>query len=152
MSRLKDISEQSEEEYFLKKVEKTPLSSYIPKNKDKGEKLKSDLSLPKISEDRIRANGIAWMRSQGWKVRTIYMGGIPVGGGRLAINPAKGIPDCIVFLKNHSKKIWIEWKKSHGGIISPEQQEWHRDLRACGEYVYVISSLEQLKEDLKEWV
>ena len=152
MSRLKDIPEQSHSEYFLGTSELVPLSKYIPKEKPKGERLKGIKGAPKLSEDIVRDKCTTWMRYQGWTCKTIYTGGIPIGNGRLATNPSKGIPDCLVFIPKFTSIIWIEWKKSHGGILSPEQTQWHKDLRFCGQFVYTISSIEQLKEEMKGWL
>ena len=86
--------------------------------------------------------------------RTVYLGGIPVGMGKLASNPIKGFPDTIVmnpFAKETKRFVLIEYKKSHGGILSQEQINWHAELRACGITVFVINSVNQLMEEFIGW-
>ena len=152
MSRLKDIPEKTYEEEFLGTSELIPLKKYIPKNIDKGEKLKAHKDAPRLSEDEVIHKCTKWIKMQGWAIKTLYTGGIPVAGGRRAPNPCKGIPDSIIFIPKHSQIIWVEWKKSHGGIISQEQAQWHKDLRSCGQMVYVISSYEQFIKEMEAWL
>jgi len=124
-----------------------PLSAYMAKKV--GTKVIPKKTLvAKLSEDQVKDQCVTYLKSRGWESITIYTGGIPIGGGRYAENPAKGIPDTIA--KKVPKKVWIEYKKSHGGIVSPEQAWWHTWLRACGDTVLVVNSLEVLKEGMNE--
>lgn len=143
-SRLDEMSKDSLEaaaNYSLK------LSDYMGKKKvgikvvAKSDKIQSEDEVVKECKDYLKKNG--------WDPRTIYTGGIPIGFGKLAANPAKGIPDCIAFNKKTGKMIWIEYKKSKGGIISDEQNEWHKLLRIAGHTVHIINSLKLLKEVLE---
>ena len=122
------------------------LSDYM--KKPIGKKI-SNLSGKKVqSEDEVIYDCVEHLSSRGWECTTLFTGGIPVGGGRYAPNPAKGIPDS--FNTKGSKCAWIEYKKSSGGILSAEQETWHRRLRICNHIIFVVNSLESLKEQMNE--
>lgn len=107
------------------------------------------------SEDAVKAECIEWLKSLNYVSRTVYLGGIPVGFGRLAPNPIKGFPDTIVmnpYTYLDKRFCLIEYKKSHGGVLSQEQINWHAELDACGVKVFVINSLEELKAQFTEWL
>lgn len=76
---------------------------------------------------------------------TVYVGPIPTGPGVMATNPLKGFPDQIVYSLIQGKMFFIELKRNSGGVLSPEQQTWHHDLKRCGQTVVVITSAEMLK-------
>ncbi len=44
--------------------------------------------------------------------------------------------------------IWIEYKKSKGGVISFEQESWHILLKNSNQEIYIVTSLQSLKEQL----
>ncbi len=100
-------------------------------------------------EDAVISECKKYLSNLGWASVTLYMGGIPARG-RLVKNPAKGIPDKIFFNFSKKKLIWIEFKKSHSGIVSNEQKAWHMMLRHCGQTVFLVNSLESLIEQLIE--
>ena len=129
-------------------IERKPLSFYVKKGV--GTKLKSDVTSHRQSEDQVVAQCTRYLKNLGWEDKTIYTGGIPLPGGRYATNPAKGVPDKLFFNIKLKRKIWVEFKKTVGGIISPEQQWWHDMLRLCGDEVYVVNSLESLISQLTE--
>jgi hypothetical protein len=104
----------------------------------------------KLSEDQVISVCTPFLKQQGWISHTLFTGGIPIGSGRYATNPCKGICDAICFHMTKNKLIWIEYKKSHGGIISADQEYWHKSLRECGQIVFVVNSLESLKEQYNE--
>lgn len=104
------------------------------------------------AEEEVVKQCTDYLRKNGWVTKTIYTGGIPIGSGKYATNPAKGVPDCIMFHIGTKKIVWIEYKKSHGGIVSQEQKEWHNLIRYCGGEVWVVNSLKLLKELLDETV
>lgn len=104
----------------------------------------------KLSEDQVISVCTPFLKQEGWTSHTLFTGGIPLGSGRYATNPCKGIPDRICFHQQTGKMLWIEFKKSHGGIISPEQQYWHTQLRKAGCVVFLVNSLESLKEQYNE--
>jgi hypothetical protein len=121
-----------------------PLSFYVKKGI--GTKVKGDVTPHQQSEEQVVTSCTRWLKASGWTVRTLFTGGIPIGGGRYATNPCKGIPDCIVFNISAGETIWIEFKKTKG---SPEQSEWHHQLKRCGQTILVVTSLESLKEQLE---
>lgn len=101
-------------------------------------------------EDVVIAECVKYLSGLGWSSITLYTGGIPLPGGFRGKNPAKGIPDKIFFNFSKKKLIWIEFKKSHAGIVSNEQKAWHMMLRHCGQIVFLVASLESLIEQLTE--
>lgn len=101
------------------------------------------------SEEEVVKQCTDYLRKNGWQTRTLFTGGIPVGGGKYVTNPAKGIPDSINFHVGTKRMVFIEYKKSHGGILSPEQKEWHNLLSHCGCEIWLINSLKLLKEFLE---
>lgn len=102
------------------------------------------------SEDQVIAQCKKYLFKAGWNPVTLFTGGIPLGGGRYATNPAKGIPDSLVFHLETGRMVWIEYKKTVGGRITPEQKTWHTWLEKCGQTIWVVNSLETLKEKLQE--
>jgi len=102
----------------------------------------------KKSESYVVSTCRTYLKKNGWTPITLFTGGIPLGGGKYATNPAKGIPDSINFHTN-GQILWIEYKKKEGGIISDDQRIWHNTLRRGGYHCIVISSLKELKEYLK---
>ena len=128
---------------------KTEVSKSVYKSSNKGGKtVKKDKVESGKLERKVHSECADWLKNhRGIIAKTIYTGGIPVGG-RLVSNPAKGIPDMIVFNLNKSKMYWLEFKKTDGGVLSVEQLEWHSWIRKCGGTVHVITSLTMLKEVL----
>lgn len=104
--------------------------------------------LKKRSEDSVRKACNKWLKDNNWIQYTLFTGGIPIGGGKYATNPAKGMPDCIAFHRTTKRTIWIEYKNSEGGIVSIDQKDWHYLLKLCGNELYVIHSRKQLEEIL----
>lgn len=99
-----------------------------------------------LTEKQVKDQCFRWLKSHGWICRTIFTGGIPKRGGGFALNPCKGIPDAICFNTNY--KIWIEFKRQTGGVLSIEQRFWHALLRAAGDTVLVIDEVKKLKQEL----
>lgn len=116
----------------------------IPKPLKKSERVYSENDVVKKCNKYLKDNF--------WLPKTMFTGGIPIGGGKYATNPCKGIPDCIAMNMKLHLTIWIEYKKSHGGILSYEQQVWHKLLRLSGQTVFVVNSVASLKEQLSEFL
>src|SRR5271156_1242470 len=53
-----------------------------------------------------------WLRSQGYEVKTIFTGGIPIGNGALVPNPCEGVPDAMVFDYRRKELFFIEYKRT----------------------------------------
>lgn len=102
------------------------------------------------SENVVRKACNTYLKDNGWIVKTIFTGGIPISGGGYAVNPAKGIPDCIAFHRPTKRKLWIEYKNSEGGVLSIDQKDWIYLLTLSGDEVHVISSKKQLIEAINE--
>ena len=92
-------------------------SKYIKPQSDPDQKIKHPKDIYESGKDEkeVRKECNDWLKSQGWIVKTIYTGGVPVAGGRLATNPCKGIPDTIVFKGN--KKYGLSIKEIQEGIL-----------------------------------
>lgn len=149
MSKLRDMllnTGLSAKEYFAQAT--SDKKEFIKPKEDKDQKIKhpKDPYESDKDEDTVRKECNQWLKSQGWIVRTIYTGGIPVNGGRLATNPSKGIPDTLVFKGN--KKYWIEYKRTSGGHTTIYQRDFHYLLKATGDKVLIITSLTMLKKEL----
>ncbi len=115
----------------------------------RGIKVAKDLLQQGKLEKSVRNECNDYMRKQlRFQVVTLYTGGIPTGGGKLATNPAKGIPDTLVFNLFKKIKFWVEYKRNDGGIISQAQLNMHAFLKACGDIVIVTTSLPDLKSQL----
>lgn len=104
----------------------------------------------KKSEDQVVKTCNAYLKKNGWYPHTMFTGGIPIGGGRYASNPCKGIPDCIAFNPTLRKLLWIEYKKEEGGVLSTEQKIWHERLKRTDQLIFVVNSLKSLKQQLEE--
>jgi hypothetical protein len=102
------------------------------------------------TEKQVVASCRTYLKKQGWVTKLVYTGGIPIGFGKLAANPCKGIPDCLAFHVPTQTFLWIEFKKGSGGILSEEQMAFHALLRSCGQTVLVTNSLATLKAQLNE--
>ena len=142
-SKLADIPEKSFKEEYLMPLVKDPLKKYMPKPK-----VSSGIKVQDAEDDLLEAQVkdrcLLYLKQQGYIGVTIYTGGIPTASGRKVTNPAKGIPDCLVF--KGSFTVWIEWKRGKGGKLSPEQIVFHKLLRDSGHTVWVVNSLKVLKE------
>lgn len=149
MGKLRDLLLESglpAKEYFNQDT--SDKAKYIKPKEDIDKKIKvpNDPYEKGKNEDTVRSECNKWLKETGWIVKTIYTGGIPVAGGRLASNPAKGIPDTIIFKNN--KKYWIEYKRTENGHTTIFQRNFHYLLRATGDKVLIISSLTMLKKEL----
>lgn len=123
-------------------------SSYYLKSRQLGTKV-AQTGAKVQSEEGVVKQCTEYLRKNGWTTKTLFTGGIPLGSGKYATNPAKGIPDSINFHIGTKRMVWIEYKKSHNGIISQEQKDWHNLLTHCGCEVWVVNSLKILKEYLE---
>ncbi|WP_186648926.1 hypothetical protein [Fluviispira vulneris] len=124
-------------------------NKHIRPQKKAGIKLSKPQSGGQLERD-VRASCNGYMRDfLKFTAVTLFTGGIPTRSGYLAPNPAVGIPDTLVFNKFKRIVFWVEYKRNFGGVLSPEQQKMHADLQACGAIVLVVTSLDDLKSQLK---
>jgi hypothetical protein len=146
MGKYKDILDSAEtfEEHFMKPV--GTKSTGIPKNTPKV-KVANDKFTSGQIEKLVRDQCNTFLKNNGWVVKTIYTGGIPVMG-RLVPNPCKGIPDTICFNIVTKRRIWIEYKRNEGGKLDIEQIKFHELLTMVGDEVFVVTSLKTLQEML----
>lgn len=102
---------------------------------------KSDNSTP--TEHLEQRNFVMWFRQT---YRPIRIFAIPNGGYRGKTEALKlkvegvspGVPDLYV----PDWKLWIEMKRIKGGVVSPEQKDWHEYLRGIGDTVMVCYGCE----------
>lgn len=99
-------------------------------------------------EDQVKSACLTYLEKRGWESFTLYTGGIPLPSGKRAPNPVKGIPDTILYHPGLGKIVWLEYKRTVGGIVSDHQQQWHDRLRAGGHTVWLVNSLDSLKHHL----
>lgn len=149
MSKLRDklLAEGTEwKEYVMKDTEdKSHLIK--PQNVNVDQKIKNSKDLFEVgkSEKQVRDNCQSYLKNNGWIIKSIYTGAIMLGNIK-ATNPAKGIPDQIIF--KNGVKIWIEYKANNGGHTTIYQRDWHYLLKNSGDIVLIITSLTQLKQEL----
>lgn len=99
------------------------------------------------SEKEVRTECQKYLKTKGWIIKSIYTGAIMLGNTR-ASNPAKGIPDQVIF--KGKNKIWIEYKANNGGYTTIYQRDWHHLLQSTGDIVLITTSLTTLKRQLTE--
>jgi len=94
------------------------------------------LTIPTESDEQI--GFLRWFEMQ---FRGVWIFHIPNGGHR-AISVAKkmkeegvkaGVPDLYV----PSWKLWIEMKRTKGGVVSKDQRAWHEYLECIGDAVII---------------
>lgn len=150
MGKLRDLLLSSglpAKEYFSQDTKDK--AKYIQPKEDPDKKIKvpNDPYEKGKDEKQVRSECNQWLKNNGWIVKTVYTGSIPVANGKLATNPNKGCPDLIAFKDN--KKLWIEYKRTEGGHTTIYQRDYHYLLKACGDIVLIISSLTMLKKELE---
>lgn len=131
-------------------MQETEDKSHLLKPKvdtDQKQKVPKDLYQTGKSEKQVREECQKYLKAQGWIIKSIYTGAIMLGNVR-ASNPAKGIPDQIIFKGN--KKVWIEYKANNGGYTTIYQRDWHTLLKNSGDIVFIVTSLQSLINQLKE--
>ncbi len=87
---------------------------------------------------------VQWMRQTH---PDVWLYAIPNGGHRGASQGARlkaegvtrGVPDLHV----PALRLWIEFKRASGGIVSPDQRRWHDYLRGIGDRVIVARGKEE---------
>ncbi len=147
MGKYKELLETAEsfEDHFMKPTGSK--STGIPKNVPKVKvKVADDKFKTEQVEREVRKACNDWLKKNGWIVNTIYTGGIPLPGGRMAPNPCVGIPDTLCFHIQTKTKMWIEYKRNKGGSLSIDQINFHKLLTMTGDKVLVVTSLPTLKE------
>lgn len=90
---------------------------------------------------------VKWFRQNHSPVRIFA---IPNGGARNITTAARlkvegvsaGVPDLYV----PEWKLWIEMKRTKGGIVDKMQKDWHDYLTKIGDKVIVCHGAEQAKE------
>jgi hypothetical protein len=99
------------------------------------------------SEHIEQARFVSWFRQKykGVRIFAIANGGwrSPATGARLkAEGVSRGVPDLFVPAHN----LWIEMKRSKGGVLSPEQRDWINYLEMLGNTVFVCHGADHAKD------
>ena len=89
---------------------------------------------------------VKWFRQSFDGVRIFA---IPNGGARSITTAAKlkvegvsaGVPDLYV----PAWKLWIEMKRTKGGVVDKAQKDWHEYLTAIGDVVIVCRGADEAK-------
>ena len=93
-------------------------------------------------ESAIQAQLAAYLRLTGWTVWEMQLGS--AGGGSVYCTP--GITD--LYVCRPGRTVWLEVKRPGTGRVSPAQQQRHAELRAAGQEVYVVRSIEDVQAAL----
>jgi hypothetical protein len=114
--------------------------------------LKKRLVTDRMAGDRIPTEHeeqrelVKWFRQSFDGVRIFA---IPNGGARSITTAAKlkvegvsaGVPDLYV----PAWKLWIEMKRTKGGVVDKAQKDWHDYLTAIGDVVIVCRGADEAK-------
>ena len=79
---------------------------------------------------------------------------IPNGGARSITTAARlkvegvsaGVPDLYI----PAWKLWVEMKRTKGGVIDKNQKDWHFYLTSIGDRVMVCRGAEEAKQMIKQ--
>ena len=93
---------------------------------------------------------VQWMRQTH---PDVWLYAIPNGGHRGASQGARlkaegvtrGVPDLHV----PALRLWIEFKRASGGVVSPDQRRWHDYLRDIGDRVIVARGKEEASAEIE---
>lgn len=99
------------------------------------------------TEHEEQRETVKWFR-QTFKGVRIFA--IPNGGLRNKMTAARlkvegvsaGVPDLYI----PAWKLWVEMKRTKGGVVDKNQKDWHEYLRSIGDTVIVCYGAEQAKE------
>lgn len=94
-------------------------------------------------ESAIQAQLVSYLRLAGWTVWEMQLGS--QGGGSVYCTP--GIPD--LYICRPGRALWLEVKRPVTGKLSKAQVERHAELRAAGQQVHVVRSLEDVQAVLR---
>jgi hypothetical protein len=99
-----------------------------------------------LTEHEEQREFVKWFRQE---FRHIWIFAIPNGGSRSLATGARlkaegvsaGIPDLFVPGLN----LWIEMKRTKGGVVDGKQKRWHDYLRSIGHHVIIGYGAENAK-------
>ena len=101
------------------------------------------------SEHEEQREFVQWFRQNypGVRIFAIPNGGArtPSAAGRLkAEGVSKGVPDLYI----PAWRTWVEMKRVKGGIVAPDQKEWHIYLQGIGDFVIVGKGCEDAQRQI----
>jgi VRR-NUC domain-containing protein len=129
-------------------VKRAPIDDPIMDKFQKKLKQMKELKVPEKNdtEKQVKQKVVAYLKKKGWEVFTVYLGGIPTGGGMLATNPLKGFPDLICTHSTLKSMIFIELKRTKGGKLSDPQILWAHRLQRCNQRWLSVTSIDDCKK------
>jgi len=142
------LQEGKSENEIFKAVEYT--GTNLLKSQAKSKPVPPDVYEQGKLEREVRKDVLKFLKTYGFIARTLYTGGIPTGGGKLAPNPAIGIADTLVTHPVFKHVFFVELKRNSGGKLSPEQQTFIWDVSTCGVEVFVVTSAKMLEVELEK--
>lgn len=105
------------------------------------------------TEHLEQRNFVQWFRQNNRPVRIFA---IPNGGLRGKTEALKlkvegvsaGVPDLYI----PSWRLWIEMKRIKGGVVSPEQKDWHEYLESIGDTVLVCKGCDEAIKEVNAFI
>jgi hypothetical protein len=117
----------------------------------------------KLSENKIQSESVKWLWNTYPKTRRLFFS-IPLGGLRTpteasqlqATGAVKGTPDTLLAISgwhggNWCSAMFIEFK-TDSGKLSPEQVKSHEALKAAGNGVIVVRSLDEFQKFIHQYL
>lgn len=109
---------------------------------------------PILSEHQEQMQFVSWFKKNYLLTKGIRIFAIPNGGlrGKREAQNLKnegvsaGVPDLYI----PEWKLWIEMKRAKGGVVSPEQKDWHEYLKKIGDKVVIAKGFEEAKKFILE--
>lgn len=107
----------------------------------------SEAEVSKACRDWLDLHGYRWIRVQTGNLLAKY------GPKTRMIQCAKpGTADCLVILPPNGYALWLEWKRTKGGVQSPEQREFAEWCASVGAGYRLIRSMDELASAMREEV
>lgn len=87
-------------------------------------------------ETKIEQKIVGWLHREGWWAEKLHM------------DSKRGWPDITAVKDN----VWVlfEVKRPVVGVVAKHQKQVHKELRKVGAVIYVVESLEEVKEIIGE--
>lgn len=115
--------------------------------------------MPTEEQDQIAL--IEWFDQWAPKPLRERLAAVPNGGYRMAKTAGRlkaqgvrpGFPDLLLLTpRGGYAGLIIELKRVRGGVVSPQQADWHTWLRAQGFFVQVCAGFEAAKDALQQYL
>ena len=109
------------------------------------------IKIPTEHDEQVRL--VRWMRSAHpeHRIFAIPNGGLRNKGTAIKLKAegcVAGIPDLMI----PSLNLWIEMKRTKGGVTSPEQKDWIAYLQSIGHHAEVCKGAEDAKATIIKYL